>query len=175
MNVMEMGTLPRHNHIAMSLSYSVFDLFKKKKLYPLQENCMLCFQGKRYSGNESLIDTDMIENKEVYIYEYINKLDFVQPDFLFFAKNPFLQNESTSKTIGIPDLVVEIWSESNSVAERDFKKRLYATSDKCEFWEIVQETGKVSAYCGKKFSWEDSLVNVLYTKNGLTFDLRHLM
>ena len=38
---MEMGTLPRHNHLASSFFAEVSGLFKMKMVYPLQENCLL--------------------------------------------------------------------------------------------------------------------------------------
>ena len=134
----EMGTLPRHNHLASSFFSEVFHLFKKKQVYPLQENCLLCFAGRRYSCDERLILVEDIQDIKTFRLEIIDKLDYVQPGFLMFMENRFAQNSSTSKTAGVPDLVVEIWSDSNSAEERDFKKRLYSSSPRCEHWYLTQ-------------------------------------
>ena len=173
-HLLEMGTMPRHNHITMSLAFGIADLFKKKELYPLQENCILCFIGKRYSGFESLVDVSAIEDVRTFQNEIVNKLDYVMPDFLYFRANPYLQNASKSKTVGVPDLVVEVWSESNSQDEINFKRKLYSTSEKCEFWEIGQNSNIVQAKLGNSVLWSKSMEQILCTKDGLQFDLRHL-
>ena len=172
--ILEMGTLPRHNHLAGSLFASMFELFKLGKVYILQEQCMLVIAGKKYSGNERLIDVNKLENPVAFRLEDINKLDFVQPDFLLFDRNIFVQNISTSKTSGIPDLIVEVWSESNDELERDMKKRIYSSSDMCEHWYIEQNSNIVDCWVGKKELPKQNIKHILKTLNGLEFDLRHL-
>ena len=172
--IIEMGTLTRHNNLSSSFLPNIWDLFRNKEVFALQENCMLCFNGRRYSGLEELIDLDKIEDLTTFKLEIINKLDFVQPDFFMYYKNRYIQNKSTSKTAGVPDLVVEVWSESNSFEERKFKKSLYGSSDKCEFWEIEQDSNYLKAHLGTKELWEKSIDSLIYSQNGLCFDLRHL-
>ena len=172
--VIEMGALPRHNHLVGSFLISIGELFKQKKVYPLMENCMLCFGGNRWSEEPILIDVELIGNMILFRTEVINKLDFVQPDFLLFQKNQYVQNEITSKTAGVPDLIVEVWSESNSQLERDFKKKLYSSNPKCEHWYLEQNSNLVECWLGKTRLANQNLKNVLCTKNNLQFDLKHL-
>ena len=174
MQLLEMGTLPRHNHLASSFFLSIGELFKRKEVYPLQENCMLCFAGRSYSGEESLICVEEIDNIDFFRYEVIARLDFVQPDFLLFHKNRYIQNASTSKTAGVPDLVVEIWSDSNSDEEKKFKQRLYSSSSKCEHWYLTQDSNTVERYKGINALPSQDLSHILRTTGGLEFDLTHL-
>ena len=57
-NLLRMATYPRHNYLASSFFSDIFHLFKQKKIYPLQENCYLAFFGKKYSGDEKLVDAN---------------------------------------------------------------------------------------------------------------------
>ena len=74
-NLLRMGTYPRHNHLASSFFSDVFHLFKKKLVYPLQENCYLVLHGKKYSGDERLVDADHVTDLDL-----LEELDVIQPD-----------------------------------------------------------------------------------------------
>ena len=168
-NLLRMGTYPRHNHLASSFFSDIFHLFKKKIVYPLQENCYLAFHGKKYSGDERLIDAS-----EILDLDLLEELDVIQPDFLVFKDNPFIQSKSTFKTAGIPDLVVEIWSKSNDRLEKEMKFRIYSSSDLCEHWYLTQDSNDVECYIGKKKLPNQTISAKLITRSGLEFDLTHL-
>ena len=168
-NLLRMGTYPRHNHLASSFFSDIFHLFKKKLVYPLQENCYLVLHGKKYSGDERLVDAS-----EVSDLDLLEELDVIQPDFLVFKDNPFVQSRSTFKTAGIPDLVVEIWSKSNDDLEKEMKFRIYSSSDKCEHWYLTQDSNAVECYIGKKRLENQTITALLRTRSGLEFDLTHL-
>jgi hypothetical protein len=169
-----MSTTPRHNHLTISLTSCIFELFKKKEVYPLQEECALVFYGKRMSGEEELIDPKTIESIEEFKSYAVHELDFVQPDFLLFQHNEFIQDTHKLKTAGIPDLIVEVWSHSNKKIERDMKFRLYSSSNKCEHWYIEQNNNLVTCFRGKQQLKNQYLSRTLITTTGLEFDLTHL-
>ena len=168
-NLLRMGTYPRHNHLASSFFSDIFHLFKKKLVYALQENCYLAFLGKKYSGDERLLDASDISDLDL-----LEELDVIQPDFLVFKDNLYVQSRSTFKTAGIPDLVVEIWSKSNDKLEKEMKFRIYSSSEKCEHWYLTQDSNDVECYIGKNRLSNQSISEKLRTRSGLEFDLTHL-
>ena len=104
----------------------------------------------------------------------IEELDFVQPDFMLFGRNPFVQSANTLKTAGIPDLAVEVWSMSNTQEERAMKHSLYSSHPRCEHWYLTQDSNKVECWLGKEKLKPQLLTNVLATRQGIEFDLRYL-
>ena len=169
-----MSTLPRHGHIVSSFFADVKHLFQKKLVYPLQEQHALVYWGRRYSGDETLVDVEKLTNLNEFRGLTIEELAFVQPDFFVFAKNPYIQNLSTSRTAGIPDLIVEVWSTSNTLMEKDMKFRLYSSSSKCEHWYITLDSNSVECWLGDSKLSNQSLEQELFTIGGLKFDLRYL-
>ena len=170
----EMSTSTRHNHLIASLLGRIFPLFITKEVHPLQENAALVFYGEKFDGFEELVNISGIYNIEEFISGEIYTLNFVQPDFLLFHKNEFIQDRKNIRTAGIPDLVVEIWSEGNKLPERERKFRIYSSSDMCEHWYIEQDSNLVKCYKGKKQLDNQFLTNTLITTTGLEFDLRHM-
>ena len=173
-NTVKIATFPRHGHLVTAFFPNIWEMFKRKEVYHLQEEQILSFKGKKYSGEEKLIDIDYLENKSDYISYGIDVLDFVQPDFLFFKDNKFLQNQNGLRTIGIPDLVVEVWSINNDKEEREFKTRLYSSSNKCEHWYLEQDSNYVKCMIGDTILPTQNLHEVLLTQKGIRFDLRNL-
>ena len=167
--LLRMGTLPRHNQLVSTFFGNIFPLFQKKKLYPLLENCYLALYGKKYSNEERLVDPKTISDITA-----LEELDVVQPDFLLFQKNQYIQSPSTMRTAGIPDLVVEVWSKSNDQLERDMKFRLYGSHPDCEHWYVEQDSNEVKCFKGKAPLNNQNLKNVLISTTGLEFDLTHL-
>ena len=167
--LLRMGTLPRHNHLVSSFFADIFHLFKKKQAYPLQENCYLAIYGKKYSNEERLVDPKTVTDITV-----LDELDVVQPDFLLFQHNPYIQTPSTLRTAGIPDLVVEVWSKSNDQLEREMKFRIYSSHPGCEHWYLTQDSNEVKCFKGTAMLPNQSLTSVLRTTRNLTFDLTHL-
>ena len=173
--LLEMATTPRHNHLVSSFFADVYDLFKMKKVYPLQEQCALVYWGKKHSGDEKLVKLDEIEDVELFRNEVIEELDFVQPDFMLFKQNKFVQNRNTLRTAGVPDLVIEVWSKRNTQLEKDLKERIYSSSNACEWWTLNQNDNQVRCRVGKEKRPDQTLKGVLKACNtGLEFDLRHL-
>ena len=168
-NLLCMGTFPRHGHITGSFFGEIYNLFKKREIYPLQENNYLAFWNKKYSGDEKLIDPLEIDDIDI-----LEELDVVQPDFMFFKENTYIQNHSTLRTAGIPDLVVEIWSKANTKPEKDMKFRLYSSSESCEHWYLTQNSNIVKCWKGLRRLDNQTLEKPLKTTGGIVFDLTHL-
>ena len=171
-NTLRMANFPRHINLVNALVIEIGELFKRKELYPLTENAALVIWNKKYSGDERFVLPQEVEHN----IEIIDALDYIQPDFLFFKKNKFVQNKNTLKTAGVPDLVIEIWSISNTREEKEMKFRIYSSSNDpiCEHWYIEQDNNRVSRWYGTKQLEDDSLNNILITKDGIEFDLRYL-
>jgi Uma2 family endonuclease len=121
-----------------------------------------------------LIDAADIDNIEKFERDTINELDYIQPDFMMFKKNKYLHNERETKIAGCPDLLIEVWSDGNSAAERDFKLNLYSTSPVTEHWYIEQDSNEIICWLGKNRIENKYLTDVLVTLDGIEFDLRYL-
>jgi Uma2 family endonuclease len=129
---------------------------------------------KKLPNGFELVDIDSIENKEYFCANTILELDYVNPDFVLFKNNPYVENKKQTRTAGRPDLIVEVWSESNAKNDRAFLQNLYATSEITEHWYIEQDSNKVECYMGKEQLPDQYLTNILVTQKGLEFDLRYL-
>jgi hypothetical protein len=174
---MPMGTTIRHNKLITTLSSAVIDLMRKKEALSMQEECMLVHWGFKMKPDlKYLIDIhsisvdDIDKFKKFIMYE----LEYVQPDFFMFKKNQYLCNERETRIAGYPDLIVEVWSESNDEAEREFKFDLYSTSPVTEHWYIEQDSNEIICYFGKDKITNQYLTDVLVTLDGIEFDLRYL-
>ena len=172
--LMEMSTLPRHGHLVGSLFSEVYELFKKKELYPLQEQHSLVYWGERFGGFETLVDISKLESVDEFRKSTIENLCFIQPDFFVFKQNPYVHNNTTSRIAGIPDLAVEVWSDNNTESEKEMKQRIYSSSPKCEHWYLSQHSNEVLCFMGKQQLPLQNLRNPLKTQYGLKLDLRHL-
>ena len=170
-----MSTTGRHNRITMTLSGRILDLLQKKEVYALQEEGALVYWGSRRKNDlVKLVDSAAIIDKDKFTKIIINELDYVQPDFFLFGKNPYLHNERETKVAGLPNLIVEVWSDNNLKEEREFKLDLYATSDITEHWYIEQDSNEVICYFGKNRIENQYLTDILVTRDELKFDLRYL-
>ena len=172
---MPMSTTVRHNKITTTLSSAVIDLLRKKEILALQEECALVHWGfKSKQDFKALVDINAIVDVEEFKKYTIYELDFVQPDFFVFKKNKYLCNERETRIAGYPDLIVEVWSESNTQAEKDFKLALYSSSPTTEHWYIEQDRNEVVCYLGGTRIENQYLTDKLVTCSGLKFDLRYL-
>ena len=170
----EMSTTLRHNHLVSSFFGDIFPLFKSKQVFPLLENCALVFLGEKGEGVERLIDPKLIDDKEYFLSTEIYTLEYIQPDFLIFRWNDFVQDNNLLRVAGIPDLAVEVWSKSNKKIDRELKFRIYSSSDECEHWHIEQDSNAVTCYKGKQRFNDQCLTKPLKTMSDLEFDLSHL-
>ena len=165
------GTTARHNHLAGSLFANVFEAIKNKSLVAFQEQCSLVFWGEKRNPSEvRLVDATAVDSN---FLDIIYELDCVQPDFMLFKNNTFITNEKQTRFAGIPDLIIEIWSESNTPEEKFFKFKLYS-NPLTEHWYITQDRNEVECWIGDTRLPNQSLLNILKTKNNIEFDLRYL-
>ena len=172
---LQMSTTTRHNRLINTFIGDVLALSRKKEIYALQSDCALVYWGKPKEPQlAELIDIAKISDIEKFLNFEIEYLDYVQPDFMFFKDNLFLENGKKLRIAGQPDLVVEIWSEGNTQREKDFKMFLYKTSLTTEHWYIEQDFNKVICYIGGEQLPDQCLKSILKTQKGLEFDLRYL-
>jgi Uma2 family endonuclease len=169
-----MGTTKRHNDFVSFLIGEMFPLIKRKELYAWSEQCPLVYYGTKESSTDfRLVDIKAIDDIERFI-DNITELEYVKPDFILFKDNSYIENQKQTRTAGQPDLIVEIWSESNTKNDRAFLQNLYATSPITEHWYIEQDSNTVQCYMGKEQLSNQYLSNILKTQKGIEFDLRYL-
>ena len=172
---MPMSTTKRHNRITSTLYSRIINFIENGELNALKEECALVYWGsKKLPTGFNLVDITKIDNTEHFIEEVMYELEYVQPDFMLFKNNPYIENKKQTRTAGLPDLIVEVWSESNSANDRAFLQNLYATSDITEHWYIEQDSNEVICYVGQNRINNQSLAEVLVTRDRLKFDLRYL-
>jgi Uma2 family endonuclease len=170
----KIGTTDRHNDIISTFSGDILPLKRKKEVHALQEQCPLVFYGSRdLPTGFKLVDVKAIDDAERFI-EMITDFEYVKPDFMLFKDNLYIKNTRGTRTAGQPDLIVEVWSESNTEEDIDFLKKLYSTSPITEHWYINQDSNKIECYIGKKKLTSKYLTNILVTNKGIEFDLRYL-
>ena len=167
-------TTHRHGQLISGFFASCFELFRQRRIYPLQEQHPLVFRGKKYSGEEELVLVNETNRNCEILMSAIEEMDFIQPDFFFFQNNEFKRGVTGIKTAGIPDLVIEVWSASNTDEEKEMRHRVYASSGLCEHWYLTQNSNEVTCWVGKENISRQSLKNILNTRNGVEFDLRFL-
>ena len=173
---MQMSTTRKHNKIINELVRKISGVDSFDDVDILTSECALAHWGSKRKSNEicRLVDIDALENIGHFTKTTINHLEYVQPDFVLFKNNPFVANEFETVTAGCPDLVIEIWSEGNSDAEKNFKFNLYSTGGKTEHWYIEQGSNEVACFFGEKKLPAQSLENILATSGKIEFDLRKM-
>ena len=172
---MPMSTTSRHNLITGTLFGSVLDLLRMKKAHALHEECSLVYWGKKNEPTSlNLVDISEIENIVKFKESIIEDLNYVQPDFMLFKKNPYIENKRQTRTAGKPDLIIEVWSESNTRNDKAFLQNLYATSSVTEHWYIEQDSNELNCYYGNNIIEKQYLSDILVTRDGVQFDLRYL-
>jgi hypothetical protein len=172
---MPMSTTKRHNRLVSTLMNRIFTYVENGEYNALQEECALVYWGTKSVPNGfKLINASEIDDVGTFTETTINELDYVRPDFVLFKDNKYLENKRQTRTAGWPDLIVEVWSDGNTRNDRAFLQNLYATSDATEHWYIEQDSNEVSCYYGKIKLENQSLSDILVTRNGLKFDLRYL-
>ena len=174
-NYMQMSTSVRHNRITGTLFSEIIDMLRKNEVNALQEECALVYWGSRVKPEPAyLVNIENIKNISAFEERTVNDLEYVQPDFILFHKNPYIENKRKTRTAGRPDLIVEVWSDGNTAEEEKFKYNLYSSSDITEHWYIEQDSNEVSCYLGKNRLGKQYLHDILVTCGGLKFDLRYL-
>jgi Uma2 family endonuclease len=179
-SLMEMGTLGRHNEIITEIVGKLFVLIERRREIRIwHENYPLVYWGKRTELDTlSLVDINQIEDIESFKENVMTVLRRVEPDFMLFDKNAYVENsdadQKRSRVAGFPDLIIEVWSEENTKADREFKKFLYSTSPITEHWYMEQESNEVECYFGERVLPKQYLTEVLRTQNGIEIALRYM-
>jgi len=174
-NIMEMGATARHGRLLGLLENSILNLFFEKKLEHFSESTSLVYWGKKQNPHScSLVNIKKISDTDDFIKETMNMLALTTPDYMHFSTNKFIINDNETKIAGFPNLVVEVWSKSNSDEDKEFLKYLYSTSDETEHWYIEQDSNIVECWYGDKRIEDKNLNDILKTKDSIEFDLRYL-
>ena len=172
---MEMGTTARHNEIITALLRKILNFVDGGESKLFHENYSLVYWGKRTELDSlELVDIKNIKDTEHFKENVMNELRRIEPDFMLFDKNGYIENKKRTRIAGFPDLVIEVWSEGNSEAEQELKKFLYSTSPATEHWYIEQDSNDVECFMGDEVLPRQSLKDILLTQNGVEFDLRHM-
>jgi hypothetical protein len=170
-----MATSIRHNKITQGFVGDSFALSKTRKLHTFSEEIALVHYGRVSTGERlELINLDEINEAE--LSEIINDLEYKQPDFMCFASgNRFITNSRETRVAGCPDLIAEVWSDSNSHLYRREKLKLYTSSPITEYWSVDEKANTVECYVSGQKLWESQLNAVLTTRFGVTFDFGYLI
>ncbi|MCL2015226.1 MAG: Uma2 family endonuclease [Defluviitaleaceae bacterium] len=171
----EMANYPRHGkilrRIATVLGIKYSQNILEDKIQHYTENYALAHQGdKRYPNGFPALELYNV-NAEYINEDVFDLANYVQPDFMLFYENRLQESTTTFKMAGCPDLVVEVWSKSNTKAEREFLFYLYSTSNITEFWQIEQDRNEVITSIGGKFLPTQNLQTPLKTQAGLEIEL----
>lgn len=76
---------------------------------------------------------------------YISEFTLLQPDICFLSVERDILNDG-KKFNGVPDLVVEILSDSTEQRDRTFKFREYAIGGAKEYWIVSPEKKEIEVY-----------------------------
>lgn len=168
---LEMGTTGRHNNLLSELYrklvQNIEDLIIYKSAIIFLEQIGLCYSGRINEFHSlSLLEPCSTLN--------VNLFNVVYPDLMLFKNNTYITNTEQTRFLGKPDLIVEVWSNSNSKLDRDFKKHLYSTSPITEHWYLEQTSNTLKCWLGDVELQSQDLRNELKTSDGLKIDLRHL-
>lgn len=169
MTIFDMANTRRHIDLLRKIGDECVYLRKKYKMQTYQENAALVYLGHRVKDISalSLIDIDNFDTSLC-----IDNLNYVQPDFIIFKNNKYLWNNQETRLAGCPDLIIEIWSDSDYPVDRDVKYRIYSNSNnKTEHWYINQYENEVQCFSGTHELVTQSLKAILTTQDGLEFDL----
>ena len=174
-HIIEMGTTWRHQDILGNIHQNIVTSFsnayRKKDIVALQEQLALCYYG---SGRELEL-LELVDVTQANFHaESIDLLNVIYPDYMLFKDNKYVVNNNKTRFAGQPDLVIEVWSDSNTDRDKIFKQTIYASSPITEHWYIEQDSNIVKCMLGKEVLKDQSLKNTLVTQGGIAIDLRHL-
>ncbi|MCL2095938.1 MAG: Uma2 family endonuclease [Oscillospiraceae bacterium] len=174
-NIFEMGATKRHGQTIGAFFSEVWEKVKAKELFVIPDSCSLVYSGEKIEPDMiNLIDAGSVGNTEHFREHIINNLKYVQPDFMLFKNNKYIENDKETRIAGCPDLVIEVWSEDNGEKDRAFKKYLYSTSSITEHWYIEQDSNIIECYYGREKIGVQNLADILVSRDGIKFDLRYL-
>ena len=171
--IFNFGDKIRHSNLALRLAHSYLQKYDDDNIYkthyPFKDNVALVYSG----GKSAPFLTKLLDASKFDFYPD-KRFNSIEPDFMLFRNNKFLLNKNETRVLGQPDLIVEIWSDSNDENERSFKHNLYSSSEITEHWYITQDSNEVICYLGETLLSSQYLNKLLITQSGLEFDLRRL-
>ena len=179
MVIHNMATNLRHNDLVADIRSEIYyqhrEQVRNKTLKLADEVIALVYEGSLEEEWARLINVESIQNIDVFENSTMDMLRYVQPDFFFFnSGNRYVKNKNETRIAGRPNLIVEVWSESNFEYERQSKFILYSSSAITEHWYIEQSSNLVACYLGQNKIPNQNLFDVLKTQFGFEIDLRHL-
>lgn len=74
---------------------------------------------------------------------HFNESNVLQPDIIFIAVSRYHIIDENKKVVEAPDVVVEIWSPSNSKKEKEMKRKTYQNEGITEYWQIFPKKQQV--------------------------------
>ena len=173
-SVVTFGITVRHMELVSSFFAEMFELRKNGTVKIFQEqNSLVYFGDKKIVTDVKLVNVEELDNLDRFIENTFEYLHYVQPDFMMFNSNIYYLNKNMTKIAGVPNLIVEVWSENNTEYDIYFKKHLYSTGG-YEHWYIFQDSNIVECWIGSKKINNQNLTDILVTESGLKFDLRYL-
>ena len=178
MEAYNMATSLRHNKLSSMFYTEIASrcrrLIEEGSLLIFTEEIALVHYGSMQVPDLRLVDISKIPDIQHFTARTINELNHVQPDLFLFKNNTYLVNERENRIAGFPDLVAEIWSESNDAWDRKQKFSLYSSSAITEHWYIEQDDNTVKCYYGNNKLPDQSLKDILKTQDGIVVDIRFL-
>ena len=171
--LLEMSTTFRHNELTSafnaSLARDFWDLIISKKMFKFQESIGLAYE----TNPLSLIDVSGGNYEEIDA-EFLHLSEYIQPDFMLFHENKCAKFDDIKTVAGCPDLIVEVWSKTNTKKHRNFKFTIYSSSPTTEHWYLEQDSNIVECYLGQTQLPKQDISQTLVTTRNLQFDLTYL-
>jgi len=165
-----MSTTARHSEIVDFLTGRLLARKIKGELNYWSDTVPLVYDDDRKLLNVN----DYTLAQANHLAPTLTRYRYVAPDVMVFCHNAFISNPAGTRHAGCPDLVVEVWSDYNTAAERRNKFEIYASSPLTEHWYMEQGSDLVTCYLGEKRLPDQHLRQVLMSQNGLDFDLTYL-
>jgi len=129
-----MPSTQRHSEILSYIDSKFVMRNVRRELRAIREQVALVY------NHGKLIDLASLDRFQVQkVEDSINFFKIVYPDYYVFKDNPYLTNLKKTRFVGIPDLIIEVWSEDNTEKEKEAKRHLFQTG-KSEFWELEQDS-----------------------------------
>ena len=178
MEAFSMATSLRHNKLSSMFYTEIASrsrrLVEEGSLLIFTEEVALVHYGSMQVPDLRLVEIANIPDIRHFTDRTINELNHVQPDLFLFKNNAYIINERENRIAGFPDLVVEIWSESNDAWDRKQKFSLYSSSPITEHWYIEQDDNTVKCYIGNNELPDQSLKDILKTQGDIVVDITFL-
>ena len=163
-----MGTTKRHLDILDIITSNFLNNNRKNKNIEYGRE-----QIALVKNHEKLIDIASLTDEQKDKLElYMNTMKIIQPDFFVFKNNPYLTNNKVTRYVGVPDLIIEVWSETNKEEDKSKLRELYISSGSV-FWEIDQDNPLITCWENGRMS-QHSLRDPIKTPWGQVLDLTDL-